>query len=78
MQKKPAEVTISASLPHCCKKNDNKAQLQLTAKKVLPFKAKAELQEILDEVMEQAEARCNAYDMRVAYPFTLLYSALLL
>jgi type I restriction enzyme R subunit len=33
---------------------------------VLRFKVKAELQEILDEVMEQAEARYKEYDISVA------------
>ncbi|RDV16533.1 type I restriction endonuclease subunit R [Pontibacter diazotrophicus] len=61
-----AEVKKSASQPDWYKKDDTKAQLQLAVKKVLRFKVKAELQEILDEVMEQAEARYKEYQMSVA------------
>ncbi len=61
-----AEVKKSASQPDWYKKDDTKAQLQLAVKKVLRFKVKAELQEILDEVMEQAEARYKEYKMSVA------------
>ncbi|SIT78344.1 type I restriction endonuclease subunit R [Pontibacter indicus] len=61
-----AEVKKSASQPDWYKKEDTKAQLQLAVKKVLKFKVKAELQEILEEIMEQAEARYKEYDMSVA------------
>ena len=60
------EVKKSTSQPDWYKKDDTKAQLQLAVKKVLRFKVKAELQEILDEVMEQAEARYKEYKMSVA------------
>ncbi|QCR24889.1 hypothetical protein C1N53_04320 [Pontibacter sp. SGAir0037] len=66
VQKILAEVKKSASQPDWYKKDDTKAQLQLAVKKVLRFKVKAELQEILDEIMEQAEARYKEYDMSVA------------
>ncbi|AKD03294.1 type I restriction endonuclease subunit R [Pontibacter korlensis] len=66
VQKILAEVKKSASQPDWYKKDDTKAQLQLAVKKVLRFKVKDELQEILDEVMEQAEARFKEYDMSVA------------
>ncbi|WP_266204144.1 type I restriction endonuclease subunit R [Pontibacter kalidii] len=66
VQKILAEVKKSASQPDWYKKDDTKAQLQLAVKKVLRFKVKAELQEILDEVMEQAEARYKEYNMSVA------------
>ncbi|WP_246000384.1 type I restriction enzyme endonuclease domain-containing protein [Pontibacter diazotrophicus] len=61
-----AEVKKSASQSDWYKKDDTKAQLQLAVKKVLRFKVNAELQEILDEVMEQAEARYKDYNMSVA------------
>ncbi|MCJ8166195.1 type I restriction endonuclease subunit R [Pontibacter sp. E15-1] len=66
VQKILAEVKKSASQPDWYKKDDTKAQLQLAVKKVLRFKVKAELQEILDEIMEQAEARYKEYKMGVA------------
>ena len=66
VQKILAQVKKSASQPDWYKKEDTKAQLQLAVKKVLRFKVKAELQEILDEIMEQAEARYKEYDMSVA------------
>jgi type I restriction enzyme R subunit len=61
-----AEVKKSASQPDWYKKDDTKAQLQLAVKKVLRFKVNGELQEILDEVMEQAEARYKKWDVSVA------------
>ncbi|TPE46258.1 type I restriction endonuclease subunit R [Pontibacter mangrovi] len=66
VQKILKEVKKSASQPDWYKKDDTKAQLQLAVKKVLRFKVKAELQEILEEVMEQAEARYKEYTMHVA------------
>ncbi|WP_347159069.1 type I restriction enzyme endonuclease domain-containing protein [Pontibacter chitinilyticus] len=66
VQKILAQVKKSASQPDWYKKDDTKAQLQLAVKKVLRFKVKAELQEILDEVMEQAEARYREYEISVA------------
>ncbi|MFD2515826.1 type I restriction endonuclease subunit R [Pontibacter locisalis] len=67
VQKILAEVKKSAQQPDWYKKDDTKAQLQLAVKKVLRFKVNAELQEILDEVMEQAEARYSKWgDMSVA------------
>lgn len=66
VQKILAEVKKSAQQPDWYKKDDTKAQLQLAVKKVLRFKVNGELQEILDEVMEQAEARYKVYDMSVA------------
>ncbi len=66
VQKILSEVKKSAAQPDWYKKDDTKAQLQLAVKKVLRFKVKSELQEILDEVMEQSEARYKEYDMRVA------------
>ncbi|WP_233555545.1 type I restriction endonuclease subunit R [Pontibacter oryzae] len=67
VQKILAEVKKSAQQPDWYKKDDTKAQLQLAVKKVLRFKVNGELQEILDEVMEQAEARYSKWgDMRVA------------
>jgi type I restriction enzyme, R subunit len=66
VQKILAQVKKSASQPDWYKKDDTKAQLQLAVKSVLRFKVKVELQEILDEIMEQAEARYKEYDMSVA------------
>ncbi|MDX5436664.1 MAG: DUF3387 domain-containing protein, partial [Pontibacter sp.] len=67
VQKILAQVKKSASQPDWYKKDDTKAQLQLAVKQVLRFKVKAELQEILDEIMEQAEARYSKWgDMSVA------------
>ncbi|WP_317195690.1 type I restriction enzyme endonuclease domain-containing protein [Pontibacter aydingkolensis] len=66
VQKILAQVKKSASQPDWYKKDDTKAKLQLAVKSVLRFKVKAELQEILDEIMEQAEARYKEYDMSVA------------
>ncbi|RAU81873.1 type I restriction endonuclease subunit R [Pontibacter arcticus] len=66
VQKILAQVKKSASQPDWYKKDDTKAQLQLAVKSVLRFKVKAELQEILDEIMEQAEARYREYDTKVA------------
>ncbi|WP_237717782.1 type I restriction enzyme endonuclease domain-containing protein [Pontibacter sp. BAB1700] len=67
VQKILAEVKKSAKQPDWYKKDDTKAQLMLAVKKVLRFKVKAdELQTILDEVMEQAEARYKEYGMSVA------------
>ena len=60
-----AEVKRSAAQPDWYKKEDTKAQLQLAVKKVLRFKVKAELQEILEEVMEQAEARYKEWALAV-------------
>ncbi|WP_317173873.1 type I restriction endonuclease subunit R [Pontibacter aquaedesilientis] len=67
VQKILVEVKKSAQQPDWYKKDDTKAQLQLAVKKVLRFKVNSELQEILDEVMEQAEARYSKWgDMSVA------------
>lgn len=66
VQKILAEVKKSASQPDWYKKDDTKAQLMLAVKKVLRFKVKADLQEILDEVMEQAEARYKEWSFEVA------------
>ncbi|WP_082893371.1 type I restriction endonuclease subunit R [Rufibacter ruber] len=56
-----AEVKKSASQPDWYKKDDTKAQLQLAVKKVLRFKVQADLQEILDEILEQAEERYKVW-----------------
>ena len=53
------EVKNSACQADWHKKDDTKALLQLTVKQLLCFKTRAELQEILDEVMDQAEARAG-------------------
>ncbi|TXK52140.1 type I restriction endonuclease subunit R [Pontibacter qinzhouensis] len=66
VQKILAEVKRSAQQPDWYKKEDTKAQLMLAVKKVLRFKVKAELQEILEEVMEQAEARYKQYNVHAA------------
>lgn len=66
VQKILAQVKKSASQPDWYKKDDTKAQLQLAVKSVLRFKVKAELQEILEEVMEQAEARYREWEIDVA------------
>ncbi|WP_299986463.1 type I restriction endonuclease subunit R [uncultured Pontibacter sp.] len=66
VQKILAEVKKSSQQPDWYKKDDTKAQLQLAVKKVLRFKVKTELQEILDEIMEQAEARYKEFGMSVA------------
>ena len=66
VQKILAQVKKSASQPDWYKKDDTKAQLLLAVKSVLRFKVKAELQEILEEVMEQAEARYKDWEMGVA------------
>ncbi|OKL40444.1 type I restriction enzyme endonuclease domain-containing protein [Pontibacter flavimaris] len=66
VQKILAQVKKSASQPGWYKKDDTKAQLQLAVKSVLRFKVKAELQEILDEIMEQAEARYKQWGVSVA------------
>ncbi|MDO6391874.1 type I restriction endonuclease subunit R [Pontibacter sp. BT731] len=66
VQKILSEVKKSARQPDWYKKEDTKAQLQLAVKKVLRFKVKYELQEILDEIMEQAEARYREFGMSVA------------
>jgi type I restriction enzyme, R subunit len=61
-----AEVKKSASQPDWYKKDDTKAQLMLAVKKVLRFKVQADLQEILDEIMEQAEERYKVWAFEVA------------
>ena len=53
------EVKKSTSQADWHKKDDTKALLQLTVKQLLCFRTRAELQEILDEEMEQAEARAG-------------------
>ncbi len=61
-----AVVKKSATQPDWYKKDDTKAQLMLAVKQVLRFKVKAELQEILEEVMEQAEERYKDWEFGVA------------
>ncbi|AMM52137.1 hypothetical protein TH61_14400 [Rufibacter sp. DG15C] len=61
-----AGVKKSAAQPDWYKKDDTKAQLQLAVKKVQRFKVKADLQEILDEILEQAEERYKVWAFEVA------------
>ncbi|MDX5346360.1 MAG: HsdR family type I site-specific deoxyribonuclease [Hymenobacteraceae bacterium] len=55
-----ADVKKSARQPDWYKKTDPKAQLMLAVKRVLRGKVKADLPEILEEIIEQAEARYAA------------------
>ncbi|WP_017733754.1 type I restriction endonuclease subunit R [Nafulsella turpanensis] len=62
-----ALIKQKAAQPDWYKKDDVKAQIILSVKNTLRRKGiKAELQEILDEIMEQAEARYKEWDYRVA------------
>ena len=62
-----ALIRKNAVQPDWYKKEDVKAQIILSVKNTLRRKGiKAELQEILDEIMEQAEARYKEWDYRVA------------
>jgi type I restriction enzyme, R subunit len=62
-----AIVKKTASQPDWYKKDDTKAQIMLSVKRTLMRKGvRAELQEILDEVMEQAEARYSEWEFGVA------------
>jgi type I restriction enzyme R subunit len=62
-----ALIKKNAAQPDWYKKDDVKAQIILSVKNTLRRKGiKAELQEILDEIMEQAEARYKEWDYRVA------------
>ena len=57
----------NADQPDWYKKDDVKAQIILSVKNTLRRKGiKAELKEILEEIMEQAEARYKEWDYRVA------------
>lgn len=62
-----ALIKKNAAQPDWYKKDDVKAQIILSVKNTLRRKGiKAELKEILDEIMEQAEARYKEWDYRVA------------
>ena len=62
-----ALIRKNAAQPDWYKKDDVKAQIILSVKRTLSRKGiKTELQEILDEIMEQAEARYKEWDYKVA------------
>ncbi|WP_225307180.1 type I restriction enzyme endonuclease domain-containing protein [Adhaeribacter soli] len=62
-----AIIKKNAAQPDWYKKSDTKAQIMLSVKRILSRKGiGAELQEILNEIMEQAEERYKEWNYEVA------------